>query len=103
MVDLPQEIIKSSRTRVVEVNLPPKGLHNSGKKNRTSARELSSPSPQFQSRRMDRKPGESEDEQVPLVTQLREDKDPAPAPSDEDLQLSRRSKSIGDPDEDGRR
>ena len=63
MIELPVEVIKSSRTKVVEVNLPPRG----SARYQNSNRELSSPSPQFQSRRMDRKVGESEEEDQQAV------------------------------------
>ena len=61
MVELPMEVIKSSRTKVVEVNLPPRGTLNSSRRT-NSKKDLSSPSPHFQSRKMDRKIGESEEE-----------------------------------------
>ena len=89
MMELPLEVIKSSRTRIVEVNLPPRGTLNSGRMtslnpNNSNRELLSSPSPQFQSRRMDRKIGESEeeDQQVPQVTMTNQSyTEPAPAPS----------------------
>ena len=62
MIELPMEVIKSTRTKVVEVNLPPRGIINSARRN-NSKKDLSSPSPHFQSRKMDRKIGESEEEE----------------------------------------
>ena len=89
MVELPQEVIKSSRVKTVEVNLPPRTGNLSTSRrtqsNKNSARDLQSPSPQFQSRRMDRKPGESEeqDQSVPQITQLSPGlEEPAPLPSE---------------------
>lgn len=46
MIELPMEVIKSSRTKVVEVNLPPRGTINSARRN-NSKKDLSSPSPHF--------------------------------------------------------
>ena len=63
MIELPVEVIKSSRAKVVEVNLPPRG----SARQLNSNRELSSPSPQFQSRCMDRKVGETEEEDQLIV------------------------------------
>ena len=75
MMELPTEVLKSSRIKTVEVNLPPKAAAGSNRRpltNNSSARELSSPSPQFQSRRVDALVGEGvdEDQSVPEMTQL---------------------------------
>ena len=70
MIELPMEVIKSSGTKVVDINLPPCGTINSVR-SKNQKKDLSSPSPHFQSRKMDRKIGESEEEEDSTTTPKR--------------------------------